>query len=63
MSTGTNSAPQPSQSHEPRVYLHVTVTLHGRLAWLLAGIAFGGLRLPDGTLERADHVLKALLNV
>jgi hypothetical protein len=44
------------------VRIDVTLTLPRRLVWLLAGIAIGDLRLPDGLLEKASIVLRELLH-
>jgi hypothetical protein len=43
------------------IRIDVTFILPRRLAWLLAGVAIGNLHLPDGLLEKAGLVLRALL--
>lgn len=53
--------PQPSQPRGTLIQIDVTFTPPRRLVWLLAGIAIGDLRLPDGLPEKADLVLRALL--
>jgi hypothetical protein len=58
---GTSLNPQSSQPRGTLIQIDVTFTLSRRLVWLLAGIAIGNLRLPDGFLEKANLVLQGLL--
>jgi len=53
--------PQPRQPPDPFIQIDVRVTLPRRLWWLLAGIAIGNFRLPNGLLEIASLVLRALI--
>jgi hypothetical protein len=53
--------PQSSQPRNPPIQIDVTFTLSRPLGWLMAGIAIGNLRPPDGLLEKASLILRALL--
>jgi hypothetical protein len=53
--------PESSQPHHPLIHIDVTFTLRRPLVWLLTGITIGGLRLPDGFLQKTSLVLRALL--
>ncbi|WP_433616193.1 hypothetical protein ACQP2P_13960 [Dactylosporangium sp. CA-139114] len=44
------------------VRVDVTVTLHRRLGWLLAGVALGGLPVPDLVVRLAGLILLAIHN-
>jgi hypothetical protein len=52
--------PEPYEPHDRLVHVNVTFVLPHRLGWLLAGIALGNLELPDGLLEQAGSILRAL---
>jgi hypothetical protein len=54
--------PHSGQLRDRLIQIDVTFTLPRRLVWLLAGIALGDLRLPDGLLEKAGFILRALLS-
>jgi hypothetical protein len=53
--------PESSQPRDLLIQIDVTFTLPRRLVWLLAGLAIGNLRLPDGLLDKAGLILRALL--
>jgi hypothetical protein len=53
--------PEPSRPRYPLIHIDVTFTLRRQLVWLLAGITLGNLRPPDGLLEKASLILRALL--
>ena len=59
---GRCPTPGPSRPGDPLIRVDVTFTLSRQLVWLLAGIAIGNIRLPDGLLEKASLVLRALLS-
>lgn len=54
--------PQSGQPRDRLVQIDVTFILPRRLGWLLAGIAIGNLHLPNGLLEKAGIILRALLH-
>lgn len=56
-----NLSPGPDQPGDRLVRIDVTVHLPRRLGWLLAGIAVGTLRPPDGLLDKVILILRALL--
>jgi hypothetical protein len=51
-----SAQPEPGQTRDRLVHIDVTFILPRRLAWLLAGIAVGNLRLPDGVIEAAAFI-------
>jgi hypothetical protein len=63
--TGTDCGldPDPQARRHPGLFLQIEVTfsLPRQLWWLLAGIAIGHVLLPDGLLEKATLILRALL--
>jgi hypothetical protein len=59
--SGRSPDPAAGQPRDRLVKIDVTVTLPRRLGWLLAGIAISDLHLPDGLLEKAGLILRALL--
>lgn len=59
---GRYPIPEPSQPRDPLIQVDVTFTLSRGLVWLLAGIAIGNVRLPDGFLEKVCLILRALLS-
>jgi hypothetical protein len=59
--SGTRPTPQSSQPRYPLIQIDVTFTVPRRLVWLLGSIAIGNLHLPHGLLEKASHILRALL--
>jgi len=59
--SGTSPNPQSSQAPYPLTQIHITLTVPRHLGWLLTGITTGSLRLPDGLLEQASRILRALL--
>jgi hypothetical protein len=46
----------------PPIQIHVTVTLHGQLMWLLTGIAIGRLRVPGRLLENVSMLIRGLVS-
>ena len=58
---GRSRNPQSSQPRDRLIQIDVTFTLRRRLVWLMTGITIGTLRLPDGLLEKASLILRALL--
>lgn len=62
---GTDSGQNPSlqSRRHPGLFLQIEVafSLPRQLWWLLAGIAIGHVLLPDGLLEKASLLLRALL--
>lgn len=58
---GANPVPKPSRPHRPTLQIGVTLTLPRRLGWLLAGIAIGRNRVPDGLSGRVNLIVEALL--
>jgi hypothetical protein len=60
--SGVTPNPQSGQPCDWPIQIDVTFILPRRLAWLVAGIAIGNLRLPDGLLEKASLIVRALLS-
>jgi hypothetical protein len=58
---GMSPNPESSQPRYPLIHIDVTFTPRRQLGWLLAGVTIGNLRLPDGLLEKASLILRALL--
>ena len=59
--SGTSPDPQPGQPRNRPIQIDVTFTLSRPLGWLMAGIAIANLDPPDGLLEKANLILRALL--
>lgn len=52
--------PRTGRPRDQRIRIDVTITLHRRGTWLLAGIVIGTARLTDGLLETVYLMAQAL---
>jgi hypothetical protein len=57
-----NLTVRSSQPRDPLIKVYVAFALPRQLVWLLAGIAIGNLRLPDGLLDKLSLVIRELLS-